>query len=43
MGKNILDAAQKRLDDYKVYNELTLADEVAFWDSVRNQVTIHFS
>jgi len=38
MGKNILDAAQKRLDDYKVYNELTLADEVAFWDSVRNQV-----
>ena len=38
MGKNILDAAQKRLDGYKVYNDLTLADEVAFWDSVRSQV-----
>lgn len=39
MGKALLDAAQKKLDDYKVYNTLTLADEVAFWDSVRKQVT----
>ena len=39
MAQNVLSAAQKRLDDYKVYNELTLADEVAFWDSVREQVT----
>jgi phage-related protein len=38
MGKNILDAAQIKLDNYKVYNDLTLADEVAFWDSVRQQV-----
>ena len=38
MAKNVLDAAQDRLDNYKVYNEMTLADEVAFWDSVRNQI-----
>ena len=37
MGKNILDAAQKRLDNYKTYNDLTLADEVAFWDSIRQK------
>ncbi len=35
MGKKIVDAAQKRLDDYKVYNDLTLADEMAYWDKVR--------
>ena len=35
MSKKVLDAAKKRLEDYQVYNELTLADEVAFWDSVR--------
>ena len=38
MSKKVLDAAKKRLEDYQVYNELTLADEVAFWDSVRLQV-----
>ena len=38
LGKNILDAAQKKLDNYKTYNDLTLADEVAFWDSVRLEV-----
>ena len=38
MAKNVLDAAQDRLDNYKLYNELTLADEVAFWDGVRKQV-----
>lgn len=32
-----LDAAKKKLDNHKVYNDLTLADEVAFWDSVRKQ------
>ena len=37
MSKKVLDAAQKRLNDYKVYNELALADEVAFWDKVRVQ------
>lgn len=35
----VVSAAQKKLDNTKVYNELTLADEVAFWDSVRQQVT----
>ena len=39
MSEKVLEAAQKRLDDYKVYNELTLADEVAFWDSIRVQCT----
>ena len=38
MAKNVLDAAQKRFDDFSAYNELTLADEVSFWDSVRLQV-----
>jgi phage-related protein len=34
----VLSNAQKRLDQYKTYNEMTLADEVAFWDGVRSQV-----
>ena len=33
-----LKAAQDRLDNYKVYNSLTLVDEAAYWDSVRQQV-----
>ena len=37
MGKNILDAAQSKLDNYKTYNDLTLADEAAFWQSVAAQ------
>ena len=32
-----MDAAQKRLDNYKVYNNLNLAEEAAYWDSVRQQ------
>lgn len=35
----ILQSAEKKLSNYKVYNSLTLADEVAFWDGVRVQVT----
>lgn len=38
MAQNVLNAAQKRLDDYSVYNDLTLADEVAYWDAVRVQI-----
>lgn len=38
MAQNVLEAAQKRLDDYKVYNNLTLADEVGYWDAVRVQI-----
>ena len=34
-----MDAAQDKLDNFEVYNELTLADEVDFWDAVRKQVT----
>ena len=32
-----LDAAKKKLDNHKVYNNLTLADEVAYWNAVRKQ------
>lgn len=35
----ILQAAQKKLSNYKVYNNLTLADEVAFWDEMRAKTT----
>lgn len=34
----VLDAAKKKLDNTKVYQELSLADEVAYWDGVRNQI-----
>lgn len=34
----ILQAAKKRLDNTKVYQDLTLADEVAYWKNVRKQV-----
>lgn len=32
-----LDAAKKKLENYKVYNRLTLADEAGYWDEVRKQ------
>lgn len=38
LGAKVLEAAQKRLDNYSTYNEMTLADEVAFWDSVRLEI-----
>lgn len=34
----VLDAARKKLDNTKVYQDLTLADEAAYWDSVRKQI-----
>lgn len=34
----ILSAAQKKLDNHKTYNTLTLADEAAFWDEMRMKV-----
>lgn len=33
-----LNAAQKKLKNYKVYNKLNLAEEAAYWDTVRRQV-----
>lgn len=33
-----LDAAKKKLDNHKVYNKLTLADEIGYWDEVRKQI-----
>lgn len=32
-----LDAAKKKLDNHKVYNNLTLANEVSYWNEVRKQ------
>lgn len=37
LGALILESAQKKLDNSKVYNDLTLADEVAFWDGIRQK------
>lgn len=36
--KNYLESAQKKLDTYKMYNELTIADEVGFWDVIRQKI-----
>ena len=33
-----LDAAEKKLDEFKMYNELSLQEEARFWDAVRVQV-----
>ena len=38
LASNILSAAQEKLDTYKTYNDMTLTNEVAFWDAVRVQV-----
>lgn len=34
----ILQAAKKRLENEEVYRDLSLADEAAYWDSVRKQI-----
>lgn len=38
VGAAILSAAQQKLDNYQVYNNMTLAEEVGFWDEIRSQV-----
>lgn len=38
IAQAVLDSAKKRLDNYKVYNNLTLAEEAAYWDEARKQV-----
>lgn len=38
IAQAILDTAKKKLDNEEVYRELSLADEVAYWDAVRKQV-----
>ncbi len=37
MGNLVLQSAEKTLSNYKIYHEVALADEVAFWDEVRKQ------
>lgn len=38
IAEAIVQAAKTKLDNTKVYQDLTLADETAYWDSVRKQV-----
>ena len=38
LAKNILDAAQNKLDTFKTFNDMTLAEEAGFWDAVRVQL-----
>lgn len=40
LGEVILTAATDRLEEFKVYNDMTLADEVAFWDGIRQQCAV---
>ena len=37
MAQVVLDAAQKKLDRYKVYNDMSLEAEVAYWDTIRRE------
>lgn len=37
LGSIIVEAAQKRLERYKVYHDMTLTEEKAFWDEIRHQ------
>lgn len=37
MSQAVLDAAEKKLDKYKTYNNMTLAEEVRFWNDIRKQ------
>lgn len=39
LAKAILSAAQKKLKNEAVYREISLADEVDYWNAVRKQVT----
>lgn len=37
LGKIIVEAAEKRLDRYKTYNDMSLAAEKVYWDKIRKQ------
>lgn len=37
LGETILSAAQQKLDNFKVYNDMTLKEEMHFWDEIRKQ------
>jgi len=37
MGKVVLDTAQDVLDKYKTYNDLSLIEEMKYWDEIRQQ------
>lgn len=35
LSEKVLNAAQSKLDSYKIYNDMTLAEEAGFWNEVR--------
>ena len=37
LSETILSAAQQKLDNFKVYNDMTLKEEMEFWDEIRKQ------
>ena len=37
IDSELLETAKDRLANYKIYNKMTLAEEVAFWDELRHQ------
>ena len=37
VDQELLDSAKKRLETHQVYNDMTLAEEVGFWDELRLQ------
>lgn len=37
LGSLVLQSAEKTLSNYKIYHDVLLADEVAYWDEVRKQ------
>jgi len=38
LGELILESAQNKLDKYKVYNNLSLASEVTYWNKIRKTI-----
>ena len=39
IDEELISASEKRLDKYKTYNDMTLAEEVGFWDEIRQLCT----
>lgn len=39
LDQKLLEKAEKRLDKYKTYNNMSIKDEMAYWDNIRKQCT----
>ena len=35
LGATVVETAEKKLEEFKKYNDMSLADEVAYWDKIR--------